>query len=229
MAYSNKENMANVKDNAASQETRRKLINAAGEVFAERGFHAATLQEITDRAGANKAAVNYHFRDKRELYAAVVRYCLSCTGPEPAMQELAGRPEDQLRTLITGVIRDILDPSMPPWRKTIIDHELSQPTAALDAVLDELIAPRSQRQCDVVRSILGPGVSEEKVVRTTISIVAQCMIYLHDSQIRVRLHPVLAKDDDPEEIANHITEFSLAALRSLRRQNTPPRRKRRSR
>lgn len=221
--------MANVKDNAASQETRRKLISAAGEVFAERGFHAATLQEITDRAGVNKAAVNYHFRDKRELYAAVVRYCLSFRGTEPAVEETTGRPEDRLLALITNVIRDILDPSMPPWRKTIIDHELSQPTAALDAVLDELIAPRSRLQSDIVRSILGPGASEEKVARTTISIIAQCLVYMHDSQIRARLHPVLADDNDPVEIANHITEFSLAALRSTHRQSKSSRSRRQKR
>jgi AcrR family transcriptional regulator len=221
--------MANVKDNAASQETRRKLIDAAGQVFAERGFHAATLQEITDRAGANKAAVNYHFQDKRELYAAVVRYCLSIQGPEPTPEEMTGRPEDRLRALIANTIQDILDPSKPPWRAAIIDHELAQPTTALDAVLDELIAPRSRLQRDVVRSLLGPRASEEKVARTTVSIVAQCLIYLHDSRIRARLHPALAHDDKPEEIARHIADFSLAALRPAdrRRKPAPLKRKRR--
>lgn len=221
--------MANVKDNAASQETRRKLINAAGEVFAERGFHAATLQEITDRAGVNKAAVNYHFRDKRELYAAVVRYCLSFRCTQPAPEEMTARPEDRLRALIRNIIGDILDPSMPPWRAAIIDHELSQPTAALDALVDDLIAPRSRLQREVVRCILGPGVSEEKVARAAISIFAQCMIYLHDSRIRARLHPVLGRDDNPEEIVRHITEFSLAALQAIRRQHARAKSKRQKR
>ncbi len=221
--------MANVKDNAASQETRRRLINAAGEVFAERGFHAATLQEITDRAGVNKAAVNYHFRDKRELYAAVVRHCLSFSRTDSALDVMTGRPEDRLRALVANVVRDILDPCMPPWRAAIIDHELAQPTAALEAVLDELIAPRSRLQRDIVRKLLGPEASEEKVARATVSIFAQCMIYLHDSRIRARLHPSLADDNEPEEIADHISEFSLAALRSTRRRSGSPRRKRRSR
>jgi len=217
-----------VKDNAASQETRRKLIAAAGEVFAERGFHAATLQEITSRAGANKAAVNYHFRDKKELYAAVVRYCLSFRDAEPTPEEMTGQPEDRLGALIANVVGDILDPSKPSWRAAIIDHELAQPTTALDAVLEELIAPRSRLQRDIVRNLLGPQASEETVARATVSIMAQCLIYLHDSRIRARLHPVLAKDDDPEEIAHHITEFSLAALRSLRRRR-PAKRKRQRR
>ncbi len=65
--------MANVKNNTATQETRRRLLTAAGEVFAERGFHDATIKQITDRAGASLASVNYHFSDKAELYAAVIR------------------------------------------------------------------------------------------------------------------------------------------------------------
>jgi AcrR family transcriptional regulator len=210
--------MANVKDNAAAQETRRKLIDAAGQVFAERGLHAATLQQITDRAGVNKAAVNYHFRDKLELYAAVVRHCLSFRDPDPVPGTTTGPPEARLRALIRHMMREILDPSKPPWRAAIIMHELAQPTAALDDVMDELIVPRCRLQRDIVRRLLGPRASEEKVARVTLSIIAQCLIYLHGRQIIARLHPVLARDDTrPDEIARHIAEFSLAALRSPRR------------
>jgi AcrR family transcriptional regulator len=211
--------MANVKDNAASQETRRKLIDAAGQVFAERGLHAATLQEITARAGVNKAAVNYHFRDKQELYAAVVRYGVSFR-TEPAREEMTGPPEKRLRALIAHIIREILDPAQPPWRAAIIHHELAQPTAALDAVMEELIAPRCRLQRDIVRRILGPRASEEKVARVTLSIIGQCLVYMHDRRIMARLHPILAEDDrKPEEIARHIAEFSLAALRPTRRRS----------
>ncbi len=47
-----------------THETRQRLIEAVGEVFAERGFRAATVRDICQRAQANVAAVNYYFGDK---------------------------------------------------------------------------------------------------------------------------------------------------------------------
>src|SRR5476651_1320248 len=55
-------------------ETRRQLLESAGEVFAEVGFRDATVREICRRAGANIAAINYHFGDKETLYAEVLSY-----------------------------------------------------------------------------------------------------------------------------------------------------------
>jgi len=50
---------------------RARILEAACSVFATRGFREATVAEICSRAGANVAAVNYHFRDKNSLYIAV--------------------------------------------------------------------------------------------------------------------------------------------------------------
>ena len=55
----------------SEERTRDKILSAAGEVFAEQGFEGATIRAITERAGVNVAAVNYHFRDKAELYTRI--------------------------------------------------------------------------------------------------------------------------------------------------------------
>ena len=54
----------------ASAQTRQALIEAGGAVFAEQGFHDATVRDICARAGANIAAVHYHFGDKEALYCS---------------------------------------------------------------------------------------------------------------------------------------------------------------
>ena len=53
-------------------QTRQRLLEIAGQIFAQRGYARTTSKEICKRAGANIAAVNYHFGGKEGLYAAVL-------------------------------------------------------------------------------------------------------------------------------------------------------------
>ncbi|MFW5829861.1 MAG: TetR family transcriptional regulator, partial [Planctomycetota bacterium] len=56
----------------AAETTRERLLDAAEACFAEIGFHAASVRMITERAGANLAAVHYHFGGKNGLIEAVI-------------------------------------------------------------------------------------------------------------------------------------------------------------
>ena len=60
------------KSSKAVAETRRALIHAARDVFAENGFEGARVDRIADQAGVNKALINYHFGGKAELFAAIM-------------------------------------------------------------------------------------------------------------------------------------------------------------
>ena len=53
-------------------ETRDRILRAASDLFATTGFNGATLREITERAGANLAAVNYYFRTKEDLIISTI-------------------------------------------------------------------------------------------------------------------------------------------------------------
>ncbi len=58
-------------EDEAGGETKQRILAAALNVFAEQGYNAATLREITSAAGVNIAAVNYHFGSKQALMRAV--------------------------------------------------------------------------------------------------------------------------------------------------------------
>jgi len=54
-------------------DTRTQLLDAAERLFAEHGYRGTSVRTITDLAGANLAAVGYHFGSKADLLAAVIR------------------------------------------------------------------------------------------------------------------------------------------------------------
>src|SRR3974377_622325 len=109
----------------ANDETRRQLLEAAGEVFAEVGFRRATVREICARAGANVAAINYHFRDKMGLYVAVVRESMGGPGG-PKLLALDGKaPAEALRLLIGNMVQRIVGGETPAIHLRIMSQELT--------------------------------------------------------------------------------------------------------
>ncbi len=59
-------------DTAALSDAERRILKAAGEEFAEKGFFGARTQSIADAAGVNKAMLHYYFRSKDRLYQQVI-------------------------------------------------------------------------------------------------------------------------------------------------------------
>src|SRR5438093_5704970 len=90
-------------------ETRQRLLEAAGEVFAEHGFRDATIREICDQAEANVAAVHYHFGDKEELYAAVFDYARSYAVAAFEQAAPAVGAEERLRVFVRAVLTRFFD------------------------------------------------------------------------------------------------------------------------
>lgn len=58
---------------SASENTRTRILRAAEKIFARGGYRAMTLRQVTEEAGVNLAAVNYHFGSKTNLMRALFR------------------------------------------------------------------------------------------------------------------------------------------------------------
>ena len=65
--------MPSTPDLPKAEKTRSEIVRAAEQLFAEKGFRAMTLRDVTRKACVNLAAVNYHFGSKRQLMLAVIR------------------------------------------------------------------------------------------------------------------------------------------------------------
>jgi len=205
--------------------TREKLMEAAGEIFAEKGLHGAVLRDITQRAGANIAAVNYHFHDKFELYAQVLRHVHEGVLTTLNQPLTAGTPEGRVRQLLSGMLTVALDPARPKWHTRLLGREMFQPTPALDQVHDLVQSP-AQRLREAVREIR-PDLPERQAMLAVCSIVATSLFYIHYRHIARRLFPTLA-DPSVATLVEHVVDYTLAALRGLPASNLPARVKRRT-
>ncbi len=203
-------------DQQSTLGTRERLLEAAGEVFAEAGFHHATVRDICARAGANIAAVNYHFRDKDGLYEAVLQNAHDAAAahyPYDAGQTDARGPEEKLRAFVSTFMNRLFNEGRPAWHPKLMAREMVEPTGALDRVVARSIRPHFELLASIVRELLGPAATEDRVARCGASVVGQCLLYYYCRPVLSRLLPGDTYDAERTRArAEHIVAFSLAGI-----------------
>jgi AcrR family transcriptional regulator len=200
----------------SSDDTASRLLNAAGPIFAEKGFQGSTVREICAAAGVNLASVNYYFRDKERLYIETVKRAARLRAEQAPMPEW---PENtptaiKLRSFIYTILVRLLTSEEAPWQIRLMQREVMQPTSACRELVEEYIRP----QFEVLQRIIGEAVPPDTPPHTrrqiAFSVIGQCLHYRMASDVVRLLVPAdeLAGRYTTDQLADHIAAFSLAAL-----------------
>ena len=201
------------------RETRERVLEAATRLFAANGFKKVTVREICQEAHANVAAVNYHFGDKLGLYRNVLDRAIEPmrATSEAAKQAGDGRPpEEKLRAYIRVFLERVVAHGQDTWIHQLMAHEIANPTAALDMVIDQVIRPRLAYISEVVAGMLGRAPDDDEVLRCALSVQAQCHGVMKNAMLQ-RVVPELGRDAlSVDLLAEHIAEFSIGGIKSLR-------------
>jgi len=98
------------------QQTREYLLEAAGQVFAERGFHGASLDEVAALAGFTKGAVYSNFKNKEDLFLALLEahYQRELAAVRATLEGTDDPPEAHLSEFVT-LIRDQAETLGDSW------------------------------------------------------------------------------------------------------------------
>ena len=197
-----------------ADDTRARLLQAAGEVFAARGFQAATVREICSRAGANLAAVNYHFGDKERLYVEAVKFAHTPGAEEPAPEFPPGTSAtDQLRAYVQRMLTRLLDPNRPAWHAQLMAREMTEPSRACAAMGESYIRRNFEWLDAILRELLPAETSTADRHLVAFSIVGQCLHFKIHRPIAVLLVGEEEYDTfDVARLTEHIVRFTLAAL-----------------
>jgi AcrR family transcriptional regulator len=200
-----------------SEETRRKIIDAAGKIFAESGYNAATVRDITDKAGVNLSAVNYHFGDKKNLYREVL-----VDGIAEMQQRLldrcsSGTPEQRFHAYVEEMVRiSFLDER--PWQWAIMTREMSgisQDSELADQLVG-LVRPNQLLLFSIMRDLVGPDTSSKDIEAVAQFVIGMLVHLIHGKGFIRRLSDVITFDpSDMESVVERIYVFALAGIGSL--------------
>lgn len=205
------------------EDTKSRLLTAAGELFAERGFDGATARQICDRAGVNLAAINYHFKSKEQLYVEAVRAAAPIFHEELAEleSELSQTPAritreraaELLKRYIRLLMRHMVGVEVPDWKVKLIMREMLEPTGSCQEFFRQHVQQSFDILMRIVNLVVPPQTPEHRRFQIALSIVSQCV---HYRMARDVIRHLVPNPDDPafgpDALASHITEFVFSAL-----------------
>lgn len=207
------------------EESRARIVEAAGRLFAARSFSGVSVRELARAAKVNAAAISYHFGGKDALYDAVLEKLVEDTGPlmEPLIDALergvreAGGDRDALARVtaefIGRLLPGVLMRQTQSWQMPLMLREFQDPSSGFAMVVRERIDPVHDAIARLVGAATGvePRSPEAKLLAA--NFMGQCMMF---GATRALIFARLGWEDyTPEHVAlitRTLTPRMLAAL-----------------
>ena len=170
------------------EDTARRILLAAIEVFAEEGYEGATTRSLASRAGVNAPAIQYYFGSKEGLYRAVIAHIANIVeerlGPvaQRIAAALAGAPTPAeltalLLDLLDGFLELVACRGIPEAAALMLARAEIENAAALDVLQQAVLRLAFGPAIAVVARLLGLGESDEEVKIRTFTIFGQVLVF----------------------------------------------------
>lgn len=203
-------------------ESKRRLLEAAEQLFAERGFEAVSVRDVTKLSKANVAAINYHFGSRDGLIALVVTLCITPVNEERLLRlETLEKKWSGKNVPLEEVIEAYVRPLLGAARKTGLSERLfcrllgwifSMPLESLPQAMEDQIRNASDRFTRALVKSL-PSVSTEDL--------AWRFHFVNGSMIHMLLHQEMLQqlsngasgNPTMEALLGRFIRFAAAGLR----------------
>ena len=210
--------MDDILDEKRGDKTRRQLIEAAGWLFAEKGFAATSIRDICKRADVNIAAAHYHFGDKQKLYQAILEHCVEedrKTFPLPVRAAKADA-EKFLADYICVILSRMTRTHQSEWRSALVNREMFTPSPEFVKFISEkCIGPDIEAFSATFKSI-SPKASDEAIKTAVMSVIGMMGAYAMPVPLLKATVPAQQLSlKQCEAIAQFISRASVAGLLSI--------------
>ena len=198
-------------------EKRAALLEAAGQIFAERGYAATTSKEICHRAGTNSAAVNYYFGGKDGLYQEVLKEAHRQLVSVEQLDNIActqDAPEVKLRAFL-GMMLSAASPATKFWGIRLFLRELVSPSALGTKTIVGSSLPKAARLRQIVHELTGLPLDSEVLNRAVGLVAAPCIgLILFSGTPFVQVYPEMYPNNQ-ESLLDDVVKYVIAGLSSF--------------
>jgi AcrR family transcriptional regulator len=203
----------------SNDSTRQQILDAAGPVFADKGFQKATVREICAAAGVNVAAINYYFGDKHQLYVTTVQQAhenRAATVPLPAWDGFDS-PTEKLRGFVRTILARMVGLEEAPWQTRLLMREVLAPTEACRQLVEAYFRPMMQVLLNIIDEIVPSAISATRRQQLAFSIVGQCVFY----RVAGEVVSLMVSEGELQEnytvplLADHIADLAITSLQNL--------------
>ncbi len=196
-----------------------RILYEAEALFAERGFYAVTVREITKAARCNLAAVNYHFGNKQNLYMEVFR-CLWKPRAKRILTRFEGVLGDQKEISLQGIVQAVAEafikgPLSDGERLRhfqLMVREMARPTDAFEMVIGDVIGPFQRKLADLIRPFMTRDMEREALLLHIQGIIAMVIHFNFARNPVMRITGRQYDDRFKDELVDHVVQFSLSGL-----------------
>ena len=201
-------------------ETRRRLLEAAGETFADHGYHEASLRAICDRAGVNLGSIKYYFGSKDALYREVLYHTHAELMERERMPRLedAAEPADALEAWIDWYLDLVLlGRARHPYLGRIMIRELVQPSGALDELVGRLFI-HVRAELERIVAAVGEGLTGDALTRATNMTLMLCVQHEIGKPVLVKIgyRPPETRAE-VSALARSVCAYAAGGIRSVAR------------
>ncbi len=204
----------------AQEETRWRLLQAAAEVFAEVGYHAATTREICKRAEVNLASIHYYYGDKAELYREVFRlpFLDECNNFATLDIEKVSLQE-ALRAFYIWLFPPMADEDpMQQLFMRLHAREDAEPSGVLGDAMALAFRPNHNQIQALLCREFGIKKPDTDVDRLTFAVIGLATVYFHHHAALDYFAPNLLKGQKAREaLVERLVGYATALIQSERK------------
>ena len=197
-----------------------RLIQAAGALFAVKGYKKTTIRDICDLAEANIASVNYHFQDKSNLFNEVKNFVVNDVWeryPHDYEVKAGMKPEKKLFYFVRSILLRTYSPDLPSWYNLILKNEILGKSNAANDLMLEYVKNSKKYFISIANEIMGSEVDYELLEFCESFTVGQ-VLHLMQSDFRETL-PInvsVLTYEEIDKISELITKYSIGGLKTLK-------------